>query len=104
MDNDYSIVLEAFNTAENNFKDIEFNISSGDFDKAYHKLIKKTNKVNSHNSEKSNDSHNEILDLDSTVIHSGNEIITMTYSLFDQKKNDLLILRNNLNDIERKRT
>ena len=48
-------------------------------------------------------SHDEILDLDSTVIHSKNEVITMTYSLFDQKKNDLIVLRNNLSDIERKR-
>ena len=99
----FSIALEAFKTAEQDVKEIELILSYGDFDTAYQRLIKKIEKVSVFDNDESDDSQNQILDLDSTVVCSKNESLTRTYSLFDEKKNELNILRNELSDMERKR-
>lgn len=77
---------------EEEIKEIEFILLNGDFESAYKKL-NKLSKINFQEG---------ILDQNSTIINNKNEIIKMTYLLFDEKKNDLIVIGNELHEIEKK--
>jgi hypothetical protein len=78
---------------EQEMKEIEFILLNGDFELAYGRLNKSSKKINFQEGN---------LDLNSTIINNKNEIIKITYFLFDEKKNDLIVMRNELSEIEKK--
>ena len=77
---------------EEEIKEIEFILLIGDFESAYI-ILNKLSKINFQEG---------ILDQNSTIINNKNEIIKMTYLLFDEKKNDLIVIGNELHEIEKK--
>ena len=93
MEIDYSIIFENFKTLEEETKEIEFILLNGDFESASKRLNTSSKKINF---------QDQTMDLNSTVTSNKNEIIKMTYLLFDGKKNDLSVMRNELNEIEKK--
>jgi hypothetical protein len=93
LENDFSIIFENFKTMEQEIKETEFILLNGDFESAYKRLNKSSKKINFQEGN---------LDQNSTIIYNKNEIIRMTYLLFDEKKNDLIVMRNELNEIEKK--
>lgn len=78
---------------EQEIKEIELISLNGDFESAYKRLNKSSKKINFQEGN---------LDQNSTTINNKNEIIKMTYLLLDEKKNDLIIVRNELSEIEKK--
>ena len=78
---------------EQEINEIEYILLDGDFESAYKKLNKSSKKTNFQEGN---------LDQNSTIINGKNDIIKMTSLLFDEKKNDLIVIRNELNEIEKK--
>lgn len=78
---------------EQEIKEIELILLNGDFESAYKRLNKSSKNINFQEGN---------LDQNSTTINNKNEIIKMTYLSLDEKKNDLIIVRNELSEIEKK--
>lgn len=90
---DYLIIFENFKTLEEEIKEIEFILLNGDFESAYKRLNKSSKKMNL---------QEQTMDQNSTITNTKNEIIKLTHLLFDGKKNNLIALKNELNEIKKK--